>query len=299
MGSSVKMVSCVTIQTLPEEMLMKIFCCLDLSDLATVLLVCRQWKEVAESPWLWKRLEIVVGQMKVNNIGILGTRRLESVKRVRLLSKYHPDENEAEAVFQAIQDHEGINELNISQNEISKVNATTLAKAVNNMEKVNLFNAKLTITQINALFEHMARETKLKVLSMGCVNISGVNPEVLSAGLNKVNTARLCNTAITTKQLEALFRDMADRTELKEIDLGHNNLAEVDAAVLTNGIKNIETVKLYDTNISRRQIESILGNIGNKLKTLDICFNIAIRETPRPVFLGAESFITEFSYLLH
>merc|ERR1711970_1628539 len=79
----------------------------------------------------------------------------------------------------------------------------------------------------------MARETKLKVLSMGCVNISGVNPEVVSAGLNKVNTARLCNSAITTKQLDALFKVMADKTELKEIDLGHNNLAEVDAEVLT------------------------------------------------------------------
>jgi hypothetical protein len=43
---------------------------------------------VAEAPWLWKRLEEVVGQMKVNNIVILGTRRLESVKRVHLLSKY-------------------------------------------------------------------------------------------------------------------------------------------------------------------------------------------------------------------
>ena len=299
LGSSVKMVSCVTIQTLPEEMMMKIFCCLDLSDLATVLLVCRRWKEVAESPWLWKRLEVVVGQMKVNNIGILGTRRLESVKRVRLLSKYHPDEEEAEAVFQAIEDHEGINELNISQNEISKVNATTLAKAVNSMEKVNLFNAKLTNMQIDALFEQMARETKLKVLSMGCVNISGVNPEVVSAGLNKINTARLCNTAVTTKQLDALFKAMADKTQLKEIDLGHNNLAGVDAEVLYKGLKKIETVKLYDTNLSRRQIEYILGNTGNQLKTLDICFNSAIRETPRSLFIRAESFITELSYLLH
>jgi len=254
---------------------------------------------VAESPWLWRRMEVVVGQMKVNNIRILGTRRLESVKRVRLLSKYHPDEEEAEAVFQAIEDHEGISELNISQNEISKVNPTTLAKIVNSMEKVNLFNAKLTNVQIEALFEQMARETKLKVLSMGCVNISGVNPKVVSAGLNKVNTARLCNSAITTEQQDALFKVMADNTELKEIDLGHNNLSEVDAEVLTRGIRNIETVKLYDTNLSKTQIEHILRNTGNKLKTLDICFNIAIRETPRSLFIGAESFITEFSYLLH
>ena len=113
--SSVKMVGCVTIQILPEEMLLKIFCCLGLQDLSTVLLVCKGWKEVPESPWLLTKLEVVVGQMKVNNIGILGTRRLESVKRVRLLSKYHPDEEEAEAVFQAIIEHEGIKELNISQ----------------------------------------------------------------------------------------------------------------------------------------------------------------------------------------
>ena len=278
---------------------MKIFCCLELPDLSSVLLVCRRWKELAESPMLWKRLEVVVGQMKVNNIGILGTRRLESVKRVRLLSKYHPDEEEAEAVFQAIQDHEGIKELNISQNEISKVNPITLAKAVNSMEHVNLFNAKLTSEQLQALFKQMARETKLKVLSIGCVNISGVNPEDMSAGLNKVNTARLCNTAITTDQLEALFRVMADRSELKEIDLGHNNLAGVNADVFTNGIKNIETAKLYDTNMSRNQLESILGNVGNKMKTMDICFNQAIRDTPRQVFMDAEAKIEELSYLMH
>ena len=56
---------------------------------------------------------------------------------------------------------------------------------------------------------------------------------------------------------------------------------------------------LYDTNISRNQIESIIRNIGNKLKTLDICFNLAIRETPRQVFTDAESKIEEFSYLMH
>ena len=173
------MVGCVTIQILPEEMLLKIFCCLGLQDLSTVLLVCKEWKEVAEAPWLWKKLEVVVGQMKVNNIGILGTRRLESVKRVRLLSKYHPDEEEAEAVFQAIIEHEGIKELNISQNEISKVNPMTLANAVNTMEQVNLFNAKLTSQQFEALFQKMARYTKHYVRKniWGKPGISSSQPE--------------------------------------------------------------------------------------------------------------------------
>ena len=71
-------------------------------------------------------------------MNILNATRLRSVKRVRLLSRYHPDEHEAEAVFAAILEHEGIKELNISQNQIIKVNSDTLARAVNFMEQVNI-----------------------------------------------------------------------------------------------------------------------------------------------------------------
>merc|ERR1719277_2066303 len=90
--------------------------------------------------------------MKVTNMNILNATRLRSVKRVRLLSRYHPDEHEAEAVFAAILEHEGIKELNISQNQIIKVNSDTLARAVNFMEQVNLFNARLSPAQVSAVF---------------------------------------------------------------------------------------------------------------------------------------------------
>ena len=70
-------------------------------------------------------------------MNILNTVRLRSVKRVKLLSRYHPDEEEAEAVFGAILEHEAIRELNISQNQISRVNPDTLARVVNTMEAVS------------------------------------------------------------------------------------------------------------------------------------------------------------------
>ena len=60
------MVELVTVSQLPQEMLMKIFSMLSLADLSNVMLVCRKWRIVAESPWLWRRMEIVVGQMKAN-----------------------------------------------------------------------------------------------------------------------------------------------------------------------------------------------------------------------------------------
>merc|ERR1711936_258926 len=102
--------------------------------------------------------------------------------------------------------------------------------------------------------------------------------------------------AISREQLEALFEVMARRSKLKEIDLGHNNLAGVNKEILADGIKNVEIVKLYDTNLTKHQIERIITNVGNKMKTLDICFNLAIRETARHALEDAEMKIQEFSY---
>merc|ERR1711874_880033 len=145
----------VSVTALPQEMLMKIFSLLSRSDLYNVLLVCRKWRMVAESPWLWRRMEVVVGQIKVTNMNLLNSTRLRSVRRVRLFSLYQPDE--------------GIRQLNISQNQINKVNPDTLAKAVNSMEQANLHNAKLTAGQVGAMFQEMSTYTSLHMLSMGHV----------------------------------------------------------------------------------------------------------------------------------
>ena len=48
----------VSVCSLPQEMLLKIFTLLSRSDLYNVLLVCRKWRTVAETPWLWRRMEV-------------------------------------------------------------------------------------------------------------------------------------------------------------------------------------------------------------------------------------------------
>ena len=97
-----------------------------------------------------------------------------------------------------------------------------------------------------------------------------------------------------------LCRLMAQGTALQEVDLGHNNLAEVSPDILAPGVNMIQVVKLYDTSLTRQQIERIIKHRGvTRLKTLDICFNAAIREVPRYLLQLAEQKIVEFSYLMH
>ena len=97
-----------------------------------------------------------------------------------------------------------------------------------------------------------------------------------------------------------LCRLMAQGTALQEVDLGHNNLAEVSPDILAPGVNMIQVVKLYDTSLTRQQIERIIKHRGvTRLKTPDICFNAAIREVPRYLLQLAEQKIAEFSYLMH
>ena len=90
---------------------------------------------------------------------------------------------------------------------------------------MNLFNAKLSPGQVAAVFHQMSVTTRLRLesikfvtnllnnviylhlqVSMGCVDITGVSPEVAAPALNRLHIARLCNTNITTQQLEAILR---------------------------------------------------------------------------------------------
>ena len=68
--------------------------------------------------------------------------------------------------------------------------------------------------------------------------------------------------------------------------------------------KDTRSPMLWGTNtisfFFRQQIERIIKHRGcGRLKTLDICFNAAIREVPRRILEMAEQKITEFSYLMH
>ena len=89
---------------------------------------------------------------------------------------------------------------------------------------MNLFNAKLSPAQVQALYTQISQGTKLRLVSMGHVdirqdlshsclrgskyalNFSGVPPAITGAALNRLNIAKLCNSNITTSQLEAILR---------------------------------------------------------------------------------------------
>ena len=67
---------------LPVEILSKIFKSLSLQDLSTVVLVCRRWREVGETPKLWSQVTVTVDERNQDIVSeILSSRRMEALSK--------------------------------------------------------------------------------------------------------------------------------------------------------------------------------------------------------------------------
>ena len=68
---------------LPVEILNMIFQSLSLPDLFKVVLVCRRWREVGETPALWSQVTVAVDERNQSLVTeILRSRRMEAVSKI-------------------------------------------------------------------------------------------------------------------------------------------------------------------------------------------------------------------------
>ena len=93
---------------LPVEILSKIFQSLSLQDLSTVVLVCRRWREVGETPKLWSELTVTVDERNQAIVSqILSCRRMEAVRKIVIGGRV----SVSEEPWMSVIGHTGLREL--------------------------------------------------------------------------------------------------------------------------------------------------------------------------------------------
>ena len=174
---------------LPNELLTIIFRFLSFADLKNALLVCKRWREVAEHPALWNKLELVHRVGKSLDCGLV-----EVLTMARLQWTPNPitvDKRAQDLVAQLV-----------------------------NFEDVHIFPRFVGEQHqaINGINEAILRaasdveESKLKVLTL--VGDESIDPAVLAVAQEKL-TIKICNLRlISTKELNILAREMGLKREL-------------------------------------------------------------------------------------
>ena len=110
-------------------------------------------------------------------------------------------------------EHEGLEEVNFSDSDLSKVNPNLLASLVEQLERVNLRKTRLTQNQMDILFNRLGerRAGQLKELNLDKNDLSGVLPGQLAGAI---------------KGLDELCVSRARMTETQQMILAVNSLGD-------------------------------------------------------------------------
>ena len=240
---------------LPAEMLERVFRLLTNQDLMTVVQVCRRWREVGEAPILWPSLRLPTvnqGNLAVLSELLLYSTRLQALEALvaRAVS---------EDLLVAVAQHKNLRRLDIANFCNSSVEPTVLARAICQMEKVDMGRSIFSPAQANVIFQSLAQGSNVNILSLFHTNLSIVKPQLLASAVTQVGQITLWSSQLTTKQIEAIFGALTTPGKLRILDISYNNLSTVNPKVLAVTVNSLESVDLGCTSLRGEQVNAILS----------------------------------------
>ena len=87
-----------------------------------------------------------------------------------------------------------LDSLNISSCNLSTVPPTILATCVNNLKEVNMMCTKLTIDQVQAIFQVMSAKTRLEQLNVHGNHLTEVSTATLASAIDNLRSADMSET---------------------------------------------------------------------------------------------------------
>ena len=283
---------------LPVEMLLKIFELVSYEDLKNVVLVCRRWREIGETPRLWSSFPVIVKTRNMSVMSeILRSRRMKQLEKLRIESTL------SEEVSQTIIDHpvlrkfklSGGNDkqaiisvlnvicsrgykgtvLDMSENDMFDIDPELLAKVVTKLQKLEINCTELTLQQAAAIFTAVSEESTMIELDISDNDLSGVDPELLAKAVNNLTTLYIENTNLTLQQTEAILTAVSEGSKMIKLNIVENNMSGVDPGLLAKAVNKLETLDIELTQLTHQQAAAILSAVseGSKLTKLIISSN--------------------------
>ena len=112
--------------------------------------------------------------------------------------------------------------LNISGNDLSRLEAGQLARSVARLQEIFLLNTRLTSTQAEMILAEIASSSSpLRGLYLGDNNLASVSPALLARAVGRLQTVSLDDTNLSSEQVTSVLSHIAqcDDTNLRNLDM--------------------------------------------------------------------------------
>ena len=172
--------------------------------------------------------------------------------------------------------HSALKELNLSNNDLSKVPLDLIGQTASTLEDLQLQGTNLATGQLRRILESVSRTScKLKKLNLGENDISGVEAKCFE-NLDRLEVVELENTQLSKSQLVTILSCLPGSARTRKLNLNQNRLSTIVPALLSR-LAFLEEARLADCQLSPRQLEVVfeVTTKFGKLRKLDIsghCF---------------------------
>ena len=178
------------------------------------------------------------------------------------------------AIFEVLSKNSKMENLHISDNDLSTVEPDILAISANKLLGLEMNRCHLTSEQGQAIFNRMSEETKLVSLRVfeSKIDLSSLDPNVLATALNKLEIVDGCFWNLTDHQTRVIFKQMAEYSKLRVIRISCTNLSAGNPTVLASAMSHLEKIHVDYCRLTEDQGKAILDRIseGTKLTELNI-----------------------------
>ena len=140
---------------------------------------------------------------------------------------------QGDILFSTILDNTKLKRLHIVNNNLSSADPQLLARAVSNIEDVQLENTEVTTEQATKMVKALATDqSKTKVLNLANNNLASVDPQLMTEGIKQLKGVNLFKTHLSYDFIIAICASLQE-TNLEKVDLRQNgSFGEVEAKIL-------------------------------------------------------------------
>ena len=231
------------LESLPDELLLKIIPFLTIKDLKSLSLASYRLFDVTSTEELWESVVIRKYQVRKNGIQPVLKKRFKTLISLDLSGVFCISTADFTALMTFIK-VSSIKNVNLSLVKIEKdrfprqmpcnkaLDANLLADAVNALESVDLSGTCLEILQTLAIFEKIISATKLMKLVIGGINLIGVPTDLFVNALSRINQVELFESHMNNNgfynsfcesQILGLFRKLEEVTVLRSLSVSKYN----------------------------------------------------------------------------
>ena len=148
--------------------------------------------------------------------------------------------------------------LKLNNKNISDVDTELLARAVTKLDILEISNTKLTRQQIVTIITAVSDGSKMTKLDISFNDMSGIDPQILTKAVSKIEHLNVTDANITQQQTAAILTAISEEKIVTELYIGSNDLSGVDLRLLTKAVTNLKILNVNCTKLTQRQIVAIL-----------------------------------------